>query len=424
MSPLLIGPPMALGTQQAESAHSLMVRTATRYRVSMNSVLALLAAACSDRAVRGTSYRSILDLIGQGTLSRRLLGAMELLSGRQDVHCTTFGRLLPVIGHGMGLIAKSYRVCPECTRAGSGITYGMLAHQVLHIASCPLHGCALIDRCHHCGLKIGMLADPFADPACRVCRVPYHLSRRPADPLAPLEAWRQTQMLELVAYASDPTEDLPGSDWLARYGEALTGLVASPETYSVVERRDIRGLAKRIRQSPNSAPSMSSLLRVAAIQGVPVVDMIRRPIESCSARLLDAGDVRDNKPRRRALPAMRWSAAKGCVETLLRAGGTEPLSSKSSLLADLGVTPCGFWQRYPQLANAYDAERLGRRLSRREETKRVAQAAAQKAVADRLRSGMDVVVRTEAVTVRVVAGASKEISESAVRSALLNGASR
>ena len=102
-------------------------------------------------------------------------------------------------------------------------------------------------------------------------------------------------MLEVVAFATDPNADMPDSAWLDSYATGLMGLVARHGAYSGQARNDLRELAKRIRRTPDSAPSMASLLRVAAIQSVSVLELLRSPFLACSPRLLNVGDAGEGR---------------------------------------------------------------------------------------------------------------------------------
>lgn len=416
MFPLAVPEPIGLGTAIAESVQSLMWRTASIYRVSMSGVLAMLAATTGHRAVRCTSYRAVRDIIGQGTLSRRLVDAMELLSGRQEVRCTTFAKLIPAIGHGRGLVADALRICPKCMEPDSGVAHSMLAHQLLYVLRCPLHACPLIERCK-CGRRIALLTNPFETRKCGGCGSSYAEIRPPVVGGCAVSEWRHAQMLEVVAFATDPDADLPDSVWLHRYAAGLTGLVARHDAYATQERNDLRALAKRMRQKPDSAPSMVSLLRVAAIQSVSVVELLRSPVQACSPRLLNVGDAGEERRKRQQRLHRRWLEGKSRIESLLRSDVSSVLPSKKHVFKELGLAQPGFWQHFPDLAIRYEKERMRRAQWAKQQREAAALQAALRLFEERRRLSLPVAVRADSLTIRMQTGASKEACERALRAA-------
>jgi hypothetical protein len=107
-------------------------------------------------------------------------------------------------------------------------------------------------------------------------------------------------------------------------------------------------------------PQLGTVMRLAALQAVNVVDLIRAPEECCNPRLLNIGPIRSRRVRRHQQPAEHWAALKALVEELLKTDSSSMLPSKSSMCRHTGLLVSGFWQHFPELSVRYEAERKKR----------------------------------------------------------------
>lgn len=67
----------------------------------------------------------------------------------------------------VGALSPHLRFCPLCL-AEQG--YYLLSWRLLPLAGCPVHGCALLDRCSVCGSTIRLLSAPFRVGICPHCQ--------------------------------------------------------------------------------------------------------------------------------------------------------------------------------------------------------------------------------------------------------------
>lgn len=158
---------------------------------------------------------------------------------------------------------------------------------MLHVHECPIHNLALIEQCGNCGA-------PFSDRYgseqrnCERCSAPLWKQAVLKKNLSDYASWCQKQVLELVAFASNPESSIP-SDWGERYVHSVTRLNEGMDGgYVRQERRFVRNIAEHtaVRVAKSAIPSLNSILRLASIQAVGVVDYLQAPVEHGSPRLV------------------------------------------------------------------------------------------------------------------------------------------
>ena len=413
MTVLVVPDPYALATREAESLASVIGRTARIYCVKSSRV-ARLCALVSNPSVRAASYKSLDRWLGNNTGSRSLLYGLESLSGRGDLALTGLYKLDQVVGHGRGLLASSLRVCPDCVHPERGSGYGMLCHQMQYVTRCPKHETPLNDRCLSCGSKFAPYQDLLPGAVCSRCHLHLWDQHRFGAELSRYERWCEVQVLDLVAYVTSPEKRDALVGWSDLYLRALTQLAgAEPELYTCGERRRISDLLKAAVRKSVRLPSFSTLLRISAMQAVSLVDLIRAPVESCSPRLCRIGPATGPAVTRGKTDSESWLRAKGALLRELHSNAT--LRSKNSILTELGLSVSGFWQHYPDLAVKYEIERLTRLNHRRDVHKDAALSAARRLVSEAAETGVCPTVRRGGEQVRLETGASKQVSEDAMR---------
>lgn len=226
-------------------------------------------------------------------------------------------------------------------------------------------------------------------------------------------------MYQLIEYATDPNEDEPDENWSAKLGDGLVKLRdADHRLYSRSERTFVTEMVERAVAYRSYRPSLDSLLRVASIQAVGVVDLIRSPAERCSPRLFDVGRVTIGGHQRKTVHAGRWAEIKDVVEKALRSEEREWLPTKQALLRPYGLSPSGFWQHFPDLSAQYERERALRVATKWASDNQRAIATARRLVEKRLRRGQKVHVRTSGAVLMRALRISKATAESAMNVAL------
>ncbi|MGY0800133.1 TniQ family protein [Lysobacter sp. A286] len=416
MTPLVLPYPEQLGTPFAESLHSLVARTAATYCVPLNKCLRLAVLASTDQPVDMGSYKTLREWVGRGALCSRLLDGLEKLSGRVDIRLTTLQCLR--IGQSRELISRRVRLCPLCLDPRFGSGYGMLAHQLTHVRHCPLHLCALIDRCV-CGTFFGLRQVDFVGPNCVRCKA--QLWKQTGIPIQmdSYAAWREQQMWELVEYASDRERLLAPDEWLARFHLGMARLMSFLEPYTSSERRVIREVAKRCRKDLCARPSLNTLLGLAVVQARGVVDLLRAPDAALTPRLLDIGSVKVERDKRRTKSGSALNRAKKMLKDLLALPDEAELPSVTGVLSHGNIRHVNIWRADPLLLERYQRERRRRRARVKSKIKKAAQFQAALLVQERVSKGILPEIRRDGAQLMIATGATKEVAEQAMRSVLL-----
>lgn len=293
---LHIAPGIDPGSEQAESFLSVLHRAAQTYGVTFNQVLGLLAATLGEHTRHLARYQGVPIFIGMSSTTQKLVASFEQISSLK-VAAHTFLKVSGVISNnGSGLFRPSLAWCPICIDPMKEVGYGMLAHQLLHVHTCPLHGAALRDRCPSCGVHQYPKSTSFGIGLCRRCKIPLcnekptYLVRMPHE-----LKWKQRQMLDLVAYVSNATASNPSDDWTLDLAEQISRLVSAG-----YEARIGRHERDRARRSPHDGVHVSTLLWLASAKMVSIVDLIQEPVGACNPTLV--GLQTDYEPKKHYKP--------------------------------------------------------------------------------------------------------------------------
>lgn len=416
MTPLVLPDPKQLGTPYAESMHSLIARTATTYCVPLNRCLRLAVLSGADNIIELSSYKTLKEWVGQGSLCTRLVRGVELLSGRTDTVLTTFQNL--DIGQSRGFVSDKLRLCPSCLHPEHGSGYGMLAHQLRYVRHCPLHGCDLIDRCS-CGAFFGIWKVSLSGYICSYCKAALWKQIEGPRLIEPFPAWREQQMWELVAYSSDPNRLLCPNEWAGKFHSGIDLLINSLDQYTKVERIALRTIAKRSRMSPGARPSLNTLLELAVMQARGVVDFLLTPDAALTPRLLDIGSVKVERDERRTKSKSALSRARKVLEDLLALPSEAELPSVRSLVLHGSIDAIHVWRSDRLLLERYQKERRRRRACAKSRIQKRARYGAELLVQERIAQGVVSEIRRDGAQLMISTGATKEIAEQALRSVLL-----
>lgn len=409
-----------LGSQAAESVFSLIRRTAAAYQVKVSRLTRLAIAVARRVPCRSGASNASNGYISCSDSTLWLVSGLEMLSGRKDLRFSTLLPLRDVLGpRAHGIVSPHYRVCAECLHPATGLSYEILAHQLLHVRECPVHGSTLFDTCSNCGKHI---TDRIgADIArCPNCMSALWKQSAPQVELSRFATWCQEQALDLVSFISNPDSKLP-DDWGRLYVHSVTRLNEElDERYVRQEKRFIRNIAEHsvVARGSSARPSFHTLLRLASIQAVQLVDFLQAPIEHGSPRLLDIGGAKDATATRRTRPADHWKKAKQVLDDFLSTGEHVLMPSKAALLSELGLGTSGFWQHFPELSVAYERERRRRALLHKGQTYKKTLEAAIELVRSLQLQGCPVHVRQEGVELMAKQGVSKHTAEMAIHAAI------
>lgn len=416
MTPLLLPVPKNLGTAYAESMHSLVARTAATYRVSLHKCLRLAVCAGADQHVDLSSYKTLKEWVGQGSLCARLADGLQVLSGRVDIRRTTLQNL--GLGQSRWLVSDRLRLCPTCMHPERGVGYSMLVHQLRHVHQCPLHRSRLIDRCV-CGAFFGLRQIDVMGRVCPRCNAKLWASNTASEQVEPFAAWREQQMFDLVEYATSSDELVPANDWVARFHLGIERLMCSLEQYTHAERSLIRAISKRSKKNADVRPSLNTLLGLSVMQAKGVVDILRAPDVVLTPRLLDIGGVDVERDKRRTLSRPALNRAKKLLEDLLNLPAQAELPSVRSLMRHESVESVQIWRADRTLLARYQNERRRRNDRIKSRTQRKTLFAARRLVEERLAHAVVPEIRRDGAQLMISTGATKEVAEEALRSVLL-----
>lgn len=415
MIQLVIPQPRHLGSIYAESLHSLVMRTAMAYQVPLSECCRLASSAVSDEPKR-FYYKTLQDWVSQGMACSQLVDGLELISGRSDIRLTTLQFLR--IGQSRKLVARQLRLCPLCVHPRDGCDYGMLAHQMVHVRQCPLHGCKLVDRCR-CGkfFTIGQLE--IAGRRCRQCGEGLWEYVEKATWMDTLDKWRQEQVLSLVEYSTGMERLSSAEDWLIKFNAGMTELLNCRTAYAKADRWLVREIVKRARKNPEARPSLNTLISVAAMQAKNVIDFIQAPAAALTPRLLDIGNVTTGREKRKAKNNATTNRAKKLLKDLLALTEEAELPSLRSVLRQAEIDSTVIWRSDPKLLRRYCEERQRRKDWANDRVKRKAQFEAHRLVTELVQRGSTPEIRRHGREVMITTGATKEVAEQAMRAVLL-----
>lgn len=418
MSVLVVPGVFGLGTQLAESLQSVIWRTAAVYRVKPPLVSALVARVGRNSPHLKGASTAANGFISCSDTSRWLTSGLELLSGRTDITCSTLLKLRPVLGpRARGIVARNYRLCPMCLDPNDGMSYGLFAHQMLHVQHCPAHGVALLEQCQRCRKPFLKRLGP-AHRHCETCSAPLWRQRAKPQKLSPYSAWSERQALEVVAFASRPDTAVP-ADWGELYSHALINLYDGLDhRYTRAERIFVHNLIETRSALSTANPGMKSLLRLASIQATSLVEFIQAPVELSSPRLFNIGGAKDPYTGRRTYPIENWLAVKAALEKLLATEEYVVLPSKRKIVRETGLAVSGLWQHFPELAVNYQLERKRRALLAAGKAYRRIFEGALAIVRSRQRKGLTVHVRRDGAELRKSLNAPKHVAEQALHAAI------
>ena len=396
--------------------HSLVARTAQTYRVSINKCLRLAVYASADHHVDMSSYKTLKEWVGQGSLCARLADGLQVLSGRSDIRLTTLQNL--GLGQSRGLVADRLRLCPACIHPERGVGYSMLAHQLRHVRHCPLHRSKLIDRCA-CGAFFGLRQMDMMGRICPRCKAEMWVPNMTPEQAEPFAAWREQQLFELVEYATGSDSLVPTKEWVSRFHLGIERLMCSLEQYTQAERSLIRAISKRSRKNPETRPSLNTLLGLSVMQAKDVVDVLRAPDVVLTPRLLDIGGVRVERDKRRTLSRPALIRAKKLLDDLLQLPPEAELPSVVSLMRYESVESVQIWRADRSLLARYQKERRRRKARSKSRLERRALFEARRLVEELLARAVVPEIRRDGAQIMISTGATKEVAEQALRSVLL-----
>lgn len=347
---------MGVGTECAESFHSILQRTASAHQVTLANLLLLLKAA-SD--VAGLKFPRGHDLVattsGTGMVTRSLVQSLEQLGCSDGLESHT---LLPLAGvlspRANSAFHRTQRWCPICIDPANEDRYGMLAWLLRSVKRCPLHGIPLATSCPQCYRGQTYRAMLIVRPYCNRCGAPlWRACNRNIVGDIGYDAWAERQILELVSFLSTPGRARASESWLSDNAELLGEL--GRDAIGKFKGPEARQVAL-LRRLPQRGLQLNTLLWLAANHSTRLVDLILRPKEVLTGVFPNLEPIPRAIPKRRMRVASQWALYREAIMKLLDAGGETYLPAQTTLAALFRIAVP--WSKDPILANRYTNARL------------------------------------------------------------------
>ena len=406
--------PIDLGSSTAESLHSLIRRTARTYVMPAHAIALTVARAGGVSACKPQNFKKPSEWVGTGQLAQQLAHGMELLSGVEASRLTML-RPNTALGVSREFVSRCFRLCPMCIRPHSDVEHGMLAHQMAWVLLCPEHSCQLLERCRQCECRISPWVDYFTDPSCRRCQADLSRDVIAGREYSAFEKWRVEQMHELIAFCTRADDLAIPKEWTRTFGAGVMHLRQDGREYSKQERMALKVAWRAVGEKPFGRPSLTSLLRVASIQAVSVVDLIQRPEESLAPRMLTAESI--STPTAPKVMGLRgsWIGLSNAMERFIEKKDSIYLPPLRWLTNAFNLSAAGVWSHYPELALAYKNAQLQMVRRKSENLKSRALSTALDIVSSNESRGVRSFVRRDGLEVSLRVGVSKEVAEQSIR---------
>lgn len=339
-----------LGTSLVESLPHYCARLAWTSGVSLIN----LNAALMETVQQGKGYAGgFTALCGPGTSYLASLAIVEAATGNITLRHGTFWALHRILGRtGLNRHPEYRRWCPACIwEWDEDTSCEPLIWNISLLASCPEHGCDLLDVCPTCGAKQRVFSRYDSLLRCRKCQSSLGAGEKFTD-RPRFMRWVESQLCDLVKLCATPGQQPLSSAAYQRFTSRLDLQVRASKLMP-------KSLAKEVARLRKSAftqrPSIRTLLNLAAMQGVPICQIFLDPDAASSQPLLDVWQHFDYLPLPRSMGPDKPRRAAACLEKVL-----EQLSETyippmgASVLLQLVVVRRVIQEAYPELYKRYD----------------------------------------------------------------------
>lgn len=278
---------------------------------------------------------------------------LEQLTGIEHLRYGTFWVLKNVAGPlFLGRPVFHRRWCPECYATWNPEqSYEPLIWMISLLSCCPRHGCRLEDRCTSCDAMqpAGISLDHRR--CCVKCNRSLTSARRPAVLLA-RDAWIDQQLCQLVELCATVGQEPFSEETYPTYIKGLLAQVKGNENLpaplqSTVRLQDGNGSIKR--------PSLRAMLRMCALQGTSVCDMLRAPLEAASVPLIDLWKDYAAPSLRNEARSEKVGIAQDWLTSLLSRCKVSYLPSMDVALRELGISRASVRDANVELYERYEA---------------------------------------------------------------------
>lgn len=175
--------PMGVGSANVESLTSYLARLAAAHDISPAVLLTREILPKVREEFRRHDYQAVHDiestfvyeahtLNGVGQRSQDWISVVEQLTGVRGLQYLTMGTWRQVFS-GAGLLRRRRAWCPLClddSPSSNQPVYEPLIWALNEVSACPIHGCLLVERCHHCRRDQHVISAKVKPGHCCRCR--------------------------------------------------------------------------------------------------------------------------------------------------------------------------------------------------------------------------------------------------------------
>ncbi|NYZ62006.1 TniQ family protein [Luteimonas deserti] len=344
------------GTLYVESFHSILARTARLRRVNLHYLIRFLGATEAG-GPDPKGVKTIGQIQGGCETTLRLLRQFARLDGSERCYGHTFAKVSENLGFHK-LFPLRMRWCPACLDPDTGMGYFLLAHTLTDLVACPLHKCALRDRCPACGGQASTLLWSPDRSVCGKCGASL-VQPCAGDHVSSDQLRADAQFYRLITYVTDSDQPAPPTDWRAQLNAGIQHLLAQHyDAYGPTETARMRVLSRA-----RARFGWKSVVQLAQMQAVDVVDLLTAPTQALSPRLPGMSIHLNVHSRRRRVDRDLAVYFERTVEALLASPPKVALPSLKLLAIIVGVSYSFFWEHHRKLCAVYAEARQLRRVS-------------------------------------------------------------
>lgn len=333
-------------TPMVESLDSYISRLAAVHGQSIKGMLTYLDDESGGKRVWSDVQRSAIN--GPGNVALRRAMTLERKTG-QSLRAGTFSALTDLLSPRSGGIPRRERAwCPRCLETDDPLRSpnDRLIWNFAYYSHCSIHGVQIERRCTEC-CAVQRYASPLEKKfSCVHCGASLSGDGR-RSPRSHVHACVDGMLEELVQWTSS---DNPAPLDPAGYRQYLTYLKDNSGIH--VLRANHPNFFAEIYALRSQQPSVRTLLNLASLQGVTVLDILLRPKESASKPLFERSSDFEGIP----FPTTALSVSSKRIDQIVSALLEDPraLIPPLRLICSLeNIQPFKYSQNYESSGLAY-----------------------------------------------------------------------
>lgn len=353
LAPLLVSD---LNSSLVESTESYIVRLAGVHCVSPRKVIHLVGAIGSHvgqsnrealkpfAAQSGGRWFEYNDVCGYSNTAASFIGALSLLTGQNELRCTSLVAFQNLFARNGGSCFFRYRRwCPLCYYENKNSSEP-LCWGLKFIHRCEVHDCLLESECRLCHATQNRFRPADVRTSCKRCKESLGSAHGKYAQLSEWDNWGELRMREIIAFTANPENEAFSPNVFERFKNALLADQKQRSNFSKIGTIDCRNILR---------PRVDTLFRYSAYQMVRPLDLLLRPEEAASPIIIDDNwDIKITAPRLFRGKQFYDDFSKH-VEDLLQNAHLSPLPNVKELCKQFSMFRSHFFQRCRTLHGRY-----------------------------------------------------------------------